>query len=177
MNQSIILIKILSVRASLNTTPWRHVRGVDVQLHAFLTSELEWGESSVSRPGLFIPGERTPVSHWTGGWLVFRAGLDVTARRKNPSPCCESNPGSPSHNLVTILAELLKLRSVRAVILHVWKLAGRDASCRLQSLSHIVGARVYKLTHLEIRQDMPLYYVSELLLCSSIVYIKNLSDA
>jgi hypothetical protein len=35
-----------------------------------------------------------------------RAGLNSVARRRNPSPSLESNPGRPAHNLVTILAEL-----------------------------------------------------------------------
>jgi hypothetical protein len=35
-----------------------------------------------------------------------RAGLDAVARRKNPSPCRESNAGRPARSLVTILTEL-----------------------------------------------------------------------
>jgi hypothetical protein len=36
--------------------------GVEVQFHAFLTSALEGGEWSASRPGRFIPVERAPVT-------------------------------------------------------------------------------------------------------------------
>jgi hypothetical protein len=35
----------------------------------FLTSALDEGEWSASRPGCFNPGEITPSTHWTGGWL------------------------------------------------------------------------------------------------------------
>jgi hypothetical protein len=35
-----------------------------------------------------------------------RTGLDVTAKRKHPSPCRESNPGRPFRSLVTIPTEL-----------------------------------------------------------------------
>jgi hypothetical protein len=30
----------------------------------------------------FIPGERTPDTHWIGGWVGLRASLDVEARIK-----------------------------------------------------------------------------------------------
>jgi hypothetical protein len=40
-------------------TPWRHVWGVDVCLHSFLTSELEGGELSASRLAA-LPTERSP---------------------------------------------------------------------------------------------------------------------
>jgi hypothetical protein len=33
---------------------------VEVQVHAFLTSTLDGGEWSASRPGLFTPRERVP---------------------------------------------------------------------------------------------------------------------
>jgi len=35
-----------------------------------------------------------------------RAGLDAVAKRKNPCPCRESNPGRTAFSLVTILVEL-----------------------------------------------------------------------
>jgi hypothetical protein len=48
---------------------------VDVKIHIFLTSALDGGEWSASRPGSHIPGERAPGTHWIGGWLDPRAGL------------------------------------------------------------------------------------------------------
>jgi hypothetical protein len=48
----------------------------------FLTSALDGGEWSASRPGLFIPGERAPGTHWIGGWVDPRAGLDDVEKRK-----------------------------------------------------------------------------------------------
>jgi hypothetical protein len=35
-------------------------------------------------PARFTPGERTPGTHCTGGWVDPRAGLDVKASGKNP---------------------------------------------------------------------------------------------
>jgi hypothetical protein len=50
--------------------------GVDVYIHIFLTSALAGGEWSASRLGRFTPGERSPGTHWIGGWVDPRAGLD-----------------------------------------------------------------------------------------------------
>jgi hypothetical protein len=50
----------------------------------FLTSALDGGEWSASRPGRF--------THWTGGWVGPRACLDAVSKRKIPSPRRGSNP-------------------------------------------------------------------------------------
>jgi hypothetical protein len=42
---------------------------MEVWLHAFSTSALNGGEWSASRPGRFTPRERTPGTHWIGGWV------------------------------------------------------------------------------------------------------------
>jgi hypothetical protein len=51
-------------------------RGVDEQTHVFFISALLGGEWSASRPGSFTPGERVPGTHWIGGWLDPRVGLN-----------------------------------------------------------------------------------------------------
>jgi len=61
-----------------------------------LTSVLDGGEWSASRPGRFIPKERVPGTHCIGGWVGPRAGLDAVVRRKISSPCRELNPRSSS---------------------------------------------------------------------------------
>jgi hypothetical protein len=58
--------------------------GVAVWLHAFLTLALDGGEWSASRPGLFAPRERAPVSHRIGGWMGSRAGLDAPVGTRTP---------------------------------------------------------------------------------------------
>jgi hypothetical protein len=51
--------------------------------YTFMTSALDGGERSASRPGrAFTPGERTPGTHCTGGWVGPRAGLDTEPREK-----------------------------------------------------------------------------------------------
>jgi hypothetical protein len=48
-----------------------------VYIHIFLTSALAGGEWSASCPGRFTPG-----THWIGGWVGPRAGLDDVEKRK-----------------------------------------------------------------------------------------------
>jgi hypothetical protein len=56
----------------------------------------------------FPPGERTPGTHCTGGWVGLRACLDAEAGRKIVFPCRGSNPvcpvrsqtATPAHNEV-----------------------------------------------------------------------------
>jgi hypothetical protein len=50
--------------------------GMYVEIHIFLTSALVGGEWSASRPCRFTPEERAPGTHWIGGWVGPRAGLE-----------------------------------------------------------------------------------------------------
>jgi hypothetical protein len=52
-----------------------------------------WGcmVSITPRPR-FTPGERTPGTHWIGGWVGPRAGLYRQDRGKILCPCRGSNP-------------------------------------------------------------------------------------
>jgi hypothetical protein len=56
--------------------------GVGVYIHIFLTSTLAGDEWSASRPGRFTPGERAHGTHWIGGWVDPRTGLDDVEKRK-----------------------------------------------------------------------------------------------
>jgi hypothetical protein len=63
--------------------------------YSFLTSALEGGEWSASRPGRALtPGKEPPGTHCTGGWVGPRAGLDAEVRGKILCLCRGSNPGS-----------------------------------------------------------------------------------
>jgi hypothetical protein len=53
-----------------------------IYIHIFFTSSLVRGEWSASRPGGFTLGERANGTHWIGGWVDFRAGLDDMEKRK-----------------------------------------------------------------------------------------------
>jgi len=39
---------------------------------------------TASRPGRFTTVVRAPGTHWIGGWMGPRAGLEAVARGKNP---------------------------------------------------------------------------------------------
>jgi hypothetical protein len=60
-----------------------------------LTSALDGGEWSASRPGSFTSREKAPDTHRIGGCVGPRAVLDAMLKRKIPSPCRESNPRTP----------------------------------------------------------------------------------
>jgi hypothetical protein len=60
-----------------------------------LTSALDGGEWSASRPGRFTPKERAPGTHWIGGFVGTRTVLDAVVKREIPSPRRESNPVTP----------------------------------------------------------------------------------
>jgi hypothetical protein len=53
--------------------------GVDVYTHIFLTSAFAGSEWSA----LFTPRERLPGTHWIGGWVDSRAGLDDLKKRNS----------------------------------------------------------------------------------------------
>jgi hypothetical protein len=47
----------------------------------FLTSALDGGEWSASRPSRFTPRGNAPGTHWIGCWVGPRAGLDGMEKR------------------------------------------------------------------------------------------------
>jgi hypothetical protein len=60
-----------------------------------LTSALDGGEWSASRPGRFTSRKRSPGTQWIGGWVGPRAILDAVVKRKIPSSRRESNSRTP----------------------------------------------------------------------------------
>jgi hypothetical protein len=69
-----------------------------------LTSALDGGEWSASRPGRFTSRERTPGTHWIGCWLGPRAVLGAVVKREIPSPRRESKPRTPI-NITTAVGQ------------------------------------------------------------------------
>jgi len=43
-------------------------------------------------PAALLPGKEPPGTHWIGGWLGLRAGLDAVVKRKYPSPYRDLTP-------------------------------------------------------------------------------------
>jgi hypothetical protein len=60
-----------------------------------LTSAQDGSEWSASHPSRFSPKERSPGTHWIGGWVGPRAVLDAVVKRKIPSPRREAKPRTP----------------------------------------------------------------------------------
>jgi hypothetical protein len=78
--------------------------GLKVEIHAFLTSELDRGEWLASRLGRFTPRESVPRSnHWIGGWVGPWVGVDTVGKRKNPWLSWDSKLGHPAWSLVPVL--------------------------------------------------------------------------
>jgi hypothetical protein len=74
--------------------------GRGVSSYSFLTSVLDGGgDLSASRPGRALALGKDTDTHWTGGWVGVRAGLDTDARGKILYLCQGSNP---SHSAVQI---------------------------------------------------------------------------
>jgi hypothetical protein len=85
----------VKVKQSLYTS-WRRLEGRRYSSYSFLTSALDGGDWSASRPGrAFTPGERTLGTHCTGGWVGPRACLDTEAAGKILCLHRESNPDRP----------------------------------------------------------------------------------
>jgi hypothetical protein len=88
----------VKVKLSLRLTKHHAMKtywGVEVQLHACLTSALDGDEWSASRPGRLTPRKRAPGIHWIGGWVGPRAVLGTMVKRKFPSPRGKLNPRTP----------------------------------------------------------------------------------
>jgi hypothetical protein len=49
-------------------------------------------------PAALYPRGKDPGTHWIGGWMGPRAGLDAGARRKILCPCRGSNPDRPARS-------------------------------------------------------------------------------
>jgi hypothetical protein len=85
--------EVLSVLNLLSTMPWRHVGEWRYSSTIF---DLDGGEWSASYPSHFTHGERVPDTHWIGGWVGPRAGLDIVEKRKIvPLPVFEPRPFQP----------------------------------------------------------------------------------
>ncbi|KDR20851.1 hypothetical protein L798_04655 [Zootermopsis nevadensis] len=63
--------------------------------YSVLTSAPDGGKWSASYPGRALPPGKEPGTHWIGGWVGPRAGLDAEAGGKILCPRRGSNPSRP----------------------------------------------------------------------------------
>jgi hypothetical protein len=61
----------------------------------FSVSTIDEGESPASCPRRFTAGDTDPGTHWIGGWVGTRVGLDAVKRKI--VRCPESNPDRRGH--------------------------------------------------------------------------------
>jgi hypothetical protein len=67
-----------------------------------------WRRVVSFKPRSLYCWEKSPSTHWIGGWVGPRASPDAGEEKKKSYnfPCQESNTSCPAHSLVTILTEL-----------------------------------------------------------------------
>jgi hypothetical protein len=82
----------LSLRIINESSRHEDVLGSGVISSSFLTSVLDGGEESASRPCRFTHGETDPNTLWIGGWVEPRAGLDNVSRGKFLAPARSRTP-------------------------------------------------------------------------------------
>jgi hypothetical protein len=63
--------------------------------YSFTTLALDEVSGQRHAPAALYPGERTPGTHCTEGWVGSRAGLDTEARGKVSCSCRGSNVDRP----------------------------------------------------------------------------------
>jgi len=71
-----------------------------------------------SRPHRFTPWVRASGTHWIGGWMGPRAGMDEVEKRNKSHhcPCWELNSWRPGRSLVPILTGLPRLLPDRIIL-------------------------------------------------------------
>jgi hypothetical protein len=82
----------------------------------FLISALDGREWSASSTHRFTPMEAAPSTHCKGGWMVPKANLDITEKRKISCPSRETKPlflRRPIRDLFARPAELSRLPECR----------------------------------------------------------------
>jgi hypothetical protein len=77
---------------------------IGVKFLSFLTLALNGGEWPVLRYGCSIPGKTASDTHWIGGWVSPRGGLDVIDKKKKYfAPTGFRTPDRLAHSLVNLL--------------------------------------------------------------------------
>jgi hypothetical protein len=72
--------------------------------YSFLTSALDGGEWSASRPSRALPLGKDPGNHCTGVWVGPRASLDTEARGIIISPLPGIEPQSPGPSTMKLVS-------------------------------------------------------------------------
>jgi hypothetical protein len=66
-----VFVQVKLSLSLINYTSHGDVLGSGDIASSFLTSSLDGGQWSASRPCRVTPGETAPVTHWIGGWVGY----------------------------------------------------------------------------------------------------------
>jgi hypothetical protein len=84
-----IFWKIISPKVKSSLGSERHTTkvywGVEVKLHPFFYLDTRWRWVDGFTPQPFYSQGTAPCTHWIGGWVGPRAGLDAVVKRKIPA--------------------------------------------------------------------------------------------
>ena len=93
--------------------PRKYTGNAEAQIHSFLTAELNEGEWSTSRPGLFTLGKKRPVPFYKK--LVGPQSRSRRSREEEILACTRSRtPCRPARSLVPIQTTLPRLQNAYA---------------------------------------------------------------
>jgi hypothetical protein len=65
------------------STPRNHIAGIEVELHAFVTTVLDIDKRLISSPALFIPRKKDFCTHSMAGLVDPRDSLDMLEKRRS----------------------------------------------------------------------------------------------
>jgi hypothetical protein len=94
---------------------WRHIGGLKVQLHLFLT--LDGGDLLTSHPGHFNSLWVTPGTQWIVEWVGSSASLDILEKRKIFYFCQDSNPWSSRFKKHFVFYQVLYVSECKRTLL------------------------------------------------------------
>jgi hypothetical protein len=116
--------------------------------YSFLTTTLDGVSGQRHAPAALCPGEMTPDTHYTGGWVGLRAGLDTEIRRKSFAPAGDRTP---------IAQALCTCGFVMIIIECVWSDVGIDTlfPVSLQLIWALSSSVLKSLNHTQLDTGCP----------------------
>jgi hypothetical protein len=113
-------LSICNVKMSLCLTKYHAMKkysGSGGANPLILSLSIRWIRVAIfmPRPRPLCTRSKSHDTHWVGGWVCPRAGLDAVAKKRNPCPCRESSPGRWARSLVTVLTGLPRSFGIHCV--------------------------------------------------------------
>jgi hypothetical protein len=102
--------------------------------YTFLTSTLGGMSGRRHASAALYPWERTPSTHWIGGWVSLRAGLDTQARVKIPCLCWGLNPSHPICSRLLIRFKAHEKYYISKLNCLLYQCNNTNATCKVSKL-------------------------------------------